>query len=305
MVRKKLQFLVSVWVVAVLFNVFAGTESVAKTVEVFPNVFTIVYGEGINSNTTFIITKDGVIVVDTRTTPKEAKKVLAEIRKHTQLPLLYTINTHYHGDHTFGNQVFSGSKSIIAHENVRRALKGASGKDHLEFFKTLKIPGLEEVKITLPNMVFEKRMEVYAGEYHLQLIHRRGHTNGDLFIVLPTLKAVITGDLVFNRQFPYMGDGYVSEWIEALDYIENLDIEMVIPGHGDIGGKPIIIAMKHYLLNLRGMVRQQIEDGASLKQTQEALRPILQEKYKTWKKPQWIDSNIERAYMEISFKKGS
>jgi cyclase len=238
-------------------------------------------------------------------TPKEAKKVMAEIRKHTQLPLLYTINTHYHGDHTFGNQVFSGSKSIIAHENVRRALKGAGGKEHLEFFKTLNIPGLDEVKITLPNMVFEKRMEVYAGEYHLQLIHRRGHTNGDLFIILPTLKAVITGDLVFNGQFPYMGDGYVSEWIDALDYIENLDIEMVIPGHGDVGGKPIIIAMKHYLLNLRSMVRQQIEDGASLKQTQEALRPILQEKYKTWKKPQWIDGNIERTYLELSFKKDS
>jgi cyclase len=305
MVRKKLQFRVSVWVVAVLLNIFTWSLSTAKTVEVFPNVFTIVHGEGINSNTTFIITKDGVIVVDTRVTPKEAKKVMAEIRKHTQLPLLYTINTHYHGDHTFGNQVFSGSKSIIAHENVRRALKGTSGKEHLEFFKTFKIPGLEEVKITLPNMVFEKRMEVYAGEYHLQLIHRRGHTNGDLFIILPTLKAVIAGDLIFNGQFPYMGDGYVSEWIDALDYIENQDIEIVIPGHGEVGGKPIIIAMKHYLLNLRSLVKKQIEDGASLKQAQEALRPVLQEKYKTWKKPQWIDSNIERTYLELSFKKDS
>lgn len=305
MVRKKFQFQVSMWVVAVLFIIFTGTESIAKTVEVFPNVFTIVHGEGINSNTTFIITKDGVIVVDTRVTPMEAKKVMVEIRKHTQLPLLYTINTHYHGDHTFGNQVFSESKTIIAHENVRRALKGESGRDHLEFFKTLKIPGLDEVTLTPPNMVFEKRMEVYAGEYHLQLIHRRGHTNGDLFIILPTLKAVIAGDLVFNGQFPYMGDGYVSEWIDALDYIENQDIEMVIPGHGDIGGKPIIIAMKHYLLNLRGLVRQQIEDGASLKQAKETLRPILREKYKTWKKPQWIDSNIERTYLEISFEKGS
>ena len=305
MVRKKLQFRVSVWVVALLLNVFAWSESIAKTVEVFPNIFTIVHGEGINSNTTFIITKDGVIVVDTRVTPKEARKVMAEIRKRTELPILYTINTHYHGDHTFGNQVFSESKSIIAHENVRRALKGDSGRDHLEFFKTLKIPGLDEVTVTLPNMVFEKRMEVYAGEYHLQLIHRRGHTNGDLFIFLPTLKAVIAGDLIFNEQFPYMGDGYVDEWIEALNYIEKQDIEMVIPGHGNVGGKTIILAMKHYLLNLKGLVTEQINDGKSLKETQDALRPVLLKKYKTWKKPEWIDSNIERAYMELSFKKGS
>ena len=305
MVRKNLQFRVSVWVVAVLLNVFAWSESIAKTVEVFPNVFTIVHGEGINSNTTFIITKEGVIVVDTRVTPEEARKVMAEIRKRTELPILYTINTHYHGDHTFGNQVFSESKAIIAHENVRRALKGDSGRDHLEFFKTLNIPGLDEVTVTLPNMVFEKRMEVYAGEYHLQLVHRRGHTNGDLFIFLPTLKAVIAGDLIFNGQFPYMGDAYVDEWIEALDYIENQDIEMVIPGHGDVGGKPIIIAMKHYLLNLKGLVTEQINDGKSLKETQDALRPVLLKKYKTWKKPEWIDGNIERAYMELSFKKGS
>jgi glyoxylase-like metal-dependent hydrolase (beta-lactamase superfamily II) len=137
------------------------------------------------------------------------------------------------------------------------------------------------------------------------LVHRRGHTNGDLFIFLPTLKAVIAGDLIFNGQFPYMGASYVGEWIEALDYIENQDIEIVIPGHGDVGGKPIIIAMKHYLLNLKSLVAGQIENGSSLKQTQEALRPVLKEKYKTWKKPEWIDGNIERTYMELSFKKGS
>ncbi len=305
MVRKKLQVVVSVWVVAGLLNLFPWTQAVAKTVEVFPNVFTIVHGEGSDSNSTFIITQEGVIVVDTRVSPAEANKVMAEIRKRTQLPILYTINTHYHGDHTFGNQVFRGSKTIIAHKNVRRALKGEGGKDHLEKFKTFKIDGLDEVTVTPPNMVFEKSMELYAGEYHLQLIHRRGHTNGDVFIRLPTLKAVIAGDLIFNRQFPYMGDGYVTEWIEALDYMENEDIEMVIPGHGDVGGKTIIIAMKHYLLNLRSLVKRQIEDGASLKQAQEALRPILQEKYKSWGKAKRIDGNIERTYMELSFKEGS
>ena len=306
MVRKKLQIVVSVWVFAGLLNILPWTQAVAKTVEVFPNVFTIVHGEGIDSNTTFIITTEGVIVVDTRVTPAEAKKVMAEIRKRTELPILYTINTHYHGDHTFGNQVFRGSKTIIAHKNVRRDLIGSAGKDHLEFFKTFNIPGMDEVTVTPPNMVFEKNMEIYAGEYHLQLIHLgRGHTDGDLFIQLPTLKAVIAGDLIFNGQFPYMGDGYVDEWIDALDYMENLDIELVIPGHGDVGGKPIIIAMKHYLLNLKSLVRTQIENGASLKKAQEALRPVLQEKYKSWGKQERIDGNIERTYMELSFKEGS
>ncbi len=303
MVRNKLQFVVSVWMVAGLLNIFTWTPVVAKTVEVFPNIFTIVHEGGVDSNTTFIISKEGVVVVDTGVSPLEARKVMAEIRKRTELPILYIINTHYHGDNTFGNQVFSESNTIIiAHENVRRALKGTAGKEYLDFFKTSKIPGLDEVKVTLPNMVFEKRMEIYAGEYHLQLIHRRGHTNGDLFIHLAELKAVIAGDLIFNGQFPDMRDGFVAEWIEALDYIENQDIEMVIPGQGDVGGKPVIIAMKHYLLNLKSMVSKQIESGASLRQTKKALRPVLREKYKSWSKAERIDGNIERTYMELSLK---
>ena len=306
MFRKKLQIVVSVWVFAFLLNVLPGSQAVAKTVEVFPNVYTIVHGEGIDSNTTFIITTEGVIVVDTRVTPAEAQKVMAEIRKHTQLPILYTINTHYHGDHTFGNQVFRRSKTIIAHKNVRRALYGSAGKEHLEFFKTFKIPGMDEVKVTPPNMVFEKNMEIYSGEYHLQLIHLgRGHTDGDVFIHLTELNAVIAGDLIFNGQFPYMGDGYVEEWIAALQYMEDEDIELVIPGHGDIGGKTIIIAMKHYLLNLKNLVRKQIENGASLTKAKEVLGPVLREKYKNWGKQERIEGNIERTYMELSFKQDS
>jgi len=305
MLRKKLQIVVSFWIFAGLMNIFEGAQAGAKTVEVFPNIFTIVHGEEIDSNTTFIITTEGVIVVDTRVTPKEARKVMAEIRKHTTLPILYTINTHYHGDHTFGNQVFRGSKTIIAHKNVRRALKGSAGKDHLEFFKTFNIPGMDEVKVTLPNMVFEKNMELYVGEYHLQLVHLgRGHTDGDVVVHLAEMKAVIAGDLIFNGQFPYMGDGYVDEWIDALQYMEDEDIELVIPGHGDVGGKPIIIAMKHYLLNLKSLVLKQIENGASLKKAKEALRPVLRKKYKSWGKPERIDGNIERTYKEFSLKEG-
>ncbi|MDP7612166.1 MAG: MBL fold metallo-hydrolase, partial [Nitrospinaceae bacterium] len=108
-------------------SAFAGES---KTVEVLKNVYTIINGDGVDSNTTFIITKEGVIVIDTRPTPVEARKVMQEIRKRTDLPIVYTINTHYHGDHTFGNQVFRDSKTIIAHRNVRKML-ARSGEEHL------------------------------------------------------------------------------------------------------------------------------------------------------------------------------
>ena len=293
-------------IIAILIFLIGTKTSIfaekAKTVKVLKNIYTIINGEGMNSNTTFIITTEGVIVIDTRPTPTEARKVIEEIRKLTDLPIVYTINTHYHGDHTFGNQVFKNSKTIIAHKNVRDTLI-KSGQDHLSLFKTFGLPGMDEVEITPPNIVYEKSMEVWLGEYRLQLLyHGKGHTNGDTIIYIDQLRTVITGDLVFNEKIPYMGDAYIDEWIESLNYIELLKNETVVPGHGKVGGRPIIIAMKHYLLDLKEHVLKQLNEKKSLEETQDVVEPILREKYKNWQKLDWIKGNIKRAWLEYSSK---
>ena len=276
-----------------------------RTIEVWKNLYTVVNGEGVESNSTFLVTKEGVILVDTCATPKEGEKVLAEIRKVTDLPILFVINTHYHGDHTFGNQVFKNSQAIIAHENVRKNLANDLGKLYLDNFKNRNIPGVEDVIITLPNLVFKDKLEIFIGGYHLNLIHVRGHTDGDLFIFIKELRTLITGDLISNKEIPYMGDGYVEEWISAINYLSDLEAEIYIPGHGEPGGKPVLLGMKFYFFNLKGLVLKQLEEGKSLKETQETVRPILKEKYKSWKNLHLIDSNIKRAYMEYSLKQDS
>lgn len=300
MVLKKLGF---VFCALILVLTVGLTVAVCNTVRVMENVYTIVHGEGIDSNTTFIVTQEGVIVIDTRVSPTEARKVLAEIRKVTDLPIRYTINTHYHGDHTLGNQVFKDTSAIIAHQNVRKSLTGSLGRDHLDMFKSFKVPGLDEVTVTPPNLVFEKGMDLYLGGYHLELIHLgRGHTDGDIFVYLHALKTVITGDLVFNHKHPYMGDGYVDEWISALQYIEDLDNEVVIPGHGDVGGKPVVIAMKHYLLDLKSMVKVELDQEKTLEETVTAVREGMMKKYKDWDKKEFLDDNIKRTFLELSLK---
>lgn len=276
-----------------------------KTIEVWKNLFTVVNGDGVDSNTTFLVTRDGVVVVDTGVTPNEAEKVLAEIRKRTDLPILYTINTHYHGDHTFGNQVFKESGPIIAHENVRKSLFGDSGKEYLATFKSRNIPGLEETVITPPTMTFKEEMEIFVGGYSLRLMHVRGHTDGDLYIYINELKTLITGDLVTTGRVPNMRDAYLEEWLSAMNELSDFDAEIFIPGHGRPGGKPVLIAMKHYLLQLKGLVLKQLEAGKSLKETQDAIRPVFMQRYKSWKNLDWLDANIQRAYLEYSLKKES
>ncbi len=283
--------------------VLPPTICLGKTIKVQDNIYTVVQGEGVDSNTTFIITKDGVIVIDTRTNPAEARKALAELRKITDKPVLYIINTHYHGDHTFGNQVFEESKTIIAHENVRKMLQGQNGQNHLAFFKTFGLSGMDEVQIVLPNMIYKKRMEIYQGAYHLQLLHLgKGHTDGDTVVYLEELKLVITGDLVFADTIPYAGDGYIDSWIASLHTLHNYDIEIVVPGHGEVGGKTTLIAMKHYLMKLRNQVKQQIENGKSLEETKKIVSESLRAEYSSWKNLERIEGNVDRAFMEYSFK---
>ena len=291
-----------VFLVGFFYSSFAWADEI-KTVEVWKNLFTLNYGKTIESNTTFLITNEGVVVVDTRVTPAEARKVKEEVRKQTQLPILYVINTHYHGDNVFGNQVFNkDSNTIIAHENVRQALENESGQKHLEFFKTLEIQGIEETVITPPNMTFKEKMHIWVGEYHLELIHMPGHTDGDLVIYIEALKTIIAGDLISNRKIPDMRDAYIENWMKALNYIGDLNAEIYIPGNGEPGGKPILLAMKHYLMYLIQKVKVEIEKGSSLKETQDVVRPFLHKKFKHWKKLEWIDSNIERVYQEFSLK---
>ena len=268
------------WGLFISFLAMSGICSAEglKTVEVWKNLFTVTNSDTVDSNTTFLITRDGVVVVDTRVTPKEAKEVLAEIRKRTDLPILYTINTHYHGDHTFGNQVFEGKGPIIAHESVRRNLFGGSGNDHLEYFKSKNIPGMNETVVTLPNLVFKEEMEIFVGGYSLRLMHVRGHTDGDVYIYIEQLKTLITGDLVSYKKIPSLKDAYLEEWIAAMDLLSDFDAEIYIPGHGEPGGKPVLIAMKHYLLKLKEMILKQLEKGKSLKETQAVIRPVLAEK---------------------------
>ncbi len=96
-------------------------ESFAEQVisKVDKDVYAITNGPVVNSNTTFILSDEGVLVIDTRPNPDEALKVLKEIRKVTSKPIKYVINTHFHGDHVFGNQIFSEASAIIAQKNVK------------------------------------------------------------------------------------------------------------------------------------------------------------------------------------------
>jgi len=239
------------------------------------------------SNNVVIIGNRDVLVVDTGTTPAAARAFIQDLKLLTPNPVRYVVNTHFHYDHTDGNQVYAGKADIIAHEYVRQAIetldvlhrepfktsqltnvprridmlkqqiaaaKDSAAKRMLEQQLTVAQEGweqLKEIKPTPPNVTYSTKKVLDLGGREVQLLFLgRGHTNGDTVVFLPKEKIVATGDLM-ESQIAYMGDAQFQEWVTTLDALKKLDFETDLPGHGmPFKGKALITAFQGYLQEL-------------------------------------------------------
>ena len=175
----------------------------AKLMEALPNIYCMVDPTGNGANSTFITTKEGVIVIDTRGNETEAGQVLKAIRKATDQPVVYVVNSHFHKENISGNGVFKSARTIIAQKRALAMIVLEAER--------------EKRKVTPANLAFEKKLELKLGKYHLKLIHPGpAHTDGDLYIYIPKWRILITGGMVFNRIIPFLGDGNIESWIHAL-----------------------------------------------------------------------------------------
>jgi glyoxylase-like metal-dependent hydrolase (beta-lactamase superfamily II) len=264
----------------------------ARLTEALPNIYCMVDLTGNGANAAFITTKEGVIVIDTRGSKQEAAQVLKAIRKMTNQPVVYVVNSHFHKENISGNGVFKSARTIIAQ-------KRAQAMTVLEAER-------EKRKVTPANLSFKKKLELKLGKYHLKLIHPGpAHTDGDLYIYIPKWRIIITGGLVSNRIIPFLGDSNIESWIHALVEMEDLDAEVIVPGHGPVGGKPIVTQMKHYLMELKRFVNDALDDRINLPGTITLVKEKLKAKYSKWKHFDRIDENIVRAYVEYSAKRGT
>jgi len=239
------------------------------------------------SNNVVIIGSRDVLVVDTGTSPAAARAFIQDLKLLTPKPVRYVVNTHFHYDHTDGNQVYAGKADIIAHEYVKQAIETLNVLQR-EPFKTSQLTNvprriemlkkqiadakdpstrqmleqqlkvaqdgweqLKEIKPTPPNVTYSTKKVLDLGGREVQLLFLgRGHTNGDTVVFLPKEKIVCTGDLM-ESQIAYMGDAQFDEWVTTLDALKKLDFETDLPGHGmPFKGKALMTAFQGYLRDL-------------------------------------------------------
>ncbi len=203
------------------------------------------------ANAGIIIGKDGIIVIDTLASSKEAMRFIKDIRAVSNKPIKYVVNTHYHLDHTFGNSEFVKlGATVMSHINCKNNLKNR-GEGALQNSKDygLTEEDMEGTEIACPILTFQGKTKIDMGNQKVELIYPGySHTNGSILVYLPDKKILFAGDILFTNYHPFVADGNIENWTKVLDYIMSMDVAIIIPGHGPISNKKDIVDMKDYLI---------------------------------------------------------
>ena len=237
--------------------------------EYAPGVFFAV-GTGsifVQSNALVVVRDEDVVVVDSHVTAAAGRALLDSLAALSDKPVSYLVNTHYHFDHAHGNQVFAEKAVIIGHEYTRERLLGnpleeatyqlwtgglpdaveqmraaladvedAQQRAQMEAaiaVQAAHVQALGDVVPTPPTVTLSTTMILQGGGTTVELrFLGRGHTGGDVVVLLPDDGIVFTGDLLVPGP-SYMGDGFAGEWVETLEALKELDFEWILPGHGE------------------------------------------------------------------------
>lgn len=277
------------WIAFLVAGIIAGWSAFAGTSDfVLQKIGDGVWAAIVNDqgkaggNAGFVVGDDGVIVIDTFQDPEPAADLLAEIRKITNLPIRFVVNTHYHLDHVNGNDVFAAAGAvIIAHKNVR-------GWIRTENFKMIDPPVTPEKKarvqsIALPNVGYDSSVDLYLGSRRVNVRYYPGHTGGDSVVWVPDAHVVFCGDLLWKDHIPNLIDASTPAWIKTLDAMPaDYGKSTWVPGHGGVAQAADIALFKKYLVDLRATVAAEQARGKSGDALVQAILPSLKSTYGKW-----------------------
>lgn len=261
----------------ILFALLCLTCSVATqafdAVRVTDNIYALVgdLGQrspenlGHNMTSGFIVTNDGVVVIDTGGSRANAEAIHAAIRKVSDKKIIYAINTGGQDHRWFGNDYFrrQGAK-IVATESTARDMR-ARGAEQVERIKPLLGDKFAGTQLVYPDTTFAQRMTLPVKGITIELIYTGGaHTSGDLLVWLPQSSVVFAGDTVFAERLLGILPDSAGRWIKSLEYLrDTLQPRVVVPGHGKVTDMQQALRDSYdYLVFLRSAVTKRFADGA-------------------------------------------
>jgi cyclase len=235
-------------------------------------------------NPGYVVTSEGVVVIDTPQLPTRAVAMREEVLKKG--PVKYLINTESHIDHIFGNYFFAGLCPVIAHEHIMQSFwripkgfpfEGDPYGLSLEIVKTDDPEGLglmparDDFVVNAPTIRFSGRMTLRVGEHEFELIHTPGHTKEQIAVYVPKEKVVFVGDTVFCECQTWFHGADPDAWLHALDFLNALDVEYIVPGHGPICDKSYLMKQSAFIREWMTAVAVAMAKGWSLQECVERI----------------------------------
>ena len=228
---------------------FGNAPSKLNTIKITDDLF-VIHNDFVPGNTTALVTNDGVLLVDDKF-EIDFPNIVAEVKKLTNQPIKYVVNTHHHGDHSGSNAKMEAMNvQVVASEQARENMVDG------------KMPGL-------PTMVFDRHAHIYIGGKNVELYHfGRAHTNGDVVVLFPAQRTLAAGDMfTYGDDVPelidYAGGGSAKEWTSTLDSALQLDFDNVVPGHGPLVKKPEMRKFRDSTLRFRNRVHELVTQKKS------------------------------------------
>lgn len=272
-------------------------------VEIKPGIFACLMNNR-TANAGFVVTEQGVVVVDTLDTPARGRALAQAISERVDAPLLFVVNTHHHSDHVFGNQAFDAP--LIAHYTLAAELAETVARDLSPLAIAAWISKhpedvwlAEELEVRYPNVLFDGRLVLDLPPHKLTLQHLGGHTPDSTVVDLPEQGVLFAGDLIFEGRVPYWGDANVEAMVHALSYLERLGARRIVPGHGALCDVGYVARLRAYLEAVRDTVRDLIARGV------EKADVIESDRLPQWwteDRPELLRANIARVYDEVAGK---
>jgi cyclase len=269
-----------------------------ETVEVSEGVYAYIQPDGswYLNNTGFLTSPYGVISIDATSTERRTRAYLEAIAKVTSQPVRTLVNTHHHGDHTYGNCLFTNA-TIVAHERCRDEVLAFGPPANTGVFTDVE---WGDLRVAPPFLTYDTGVTLWSGDLRCDVSHMGtpAHTTNDSIVWIPDRSVLFAGDLLFNGGTPFLLLGSIAGAIEVLEQVVRpLGATTIVPGHGPVCGPDVIDDVLGYLRFIEDLAREGQAAGLS---PLDAARQADLGAYAAWTDAERVVGNLHRAYLELA-----
>jgi cyclase len=242
-----------------------------ETKELAPGVYGLLSSKPPVDNSGFVVGEHGVLVIDAHINGAMAGLIQTAVRQVTNKPILYVVNTNYHGDHTFGNYAFPQETLIVAQQKTAETMRDFEREKQLLLATVDNDPTVfGDVRLRLPDVVLDEYLELDLGGRVVELHHfGHGNTPGDPVVFVPEARVAWTGNLILGEgTIPFLIEGGAGAYLETMaKFTHTLEVGTIVPGHGLLTSGAVLGRYLPYLSELIESVRKAIRAGQSLEDT--------------------------------------